>query len=158
MRILSLTFLVVFALQYAYPQDSASHANSAIELFRVMHTKENYQKVMDVMLDAMMKSAPALEQHKDLVRDFLNQYLSWDSLQPDLVTMYVATFSQQELNDMAAFYSTPSGQKAIRVLPALMQQGAALGQHRVQEHLPELQEKIKNRLNQDNQTPANSKG
>ena len=63
-------------------------------------------------------------------------------------------FAEAELRDMIAFYKTPTGQKAIAKLPALMAKGAQIGQQRIQEHLPELQEAIKKRIQEETKEPT----
>ena len=52
------------------------------------------------------------------------------------------------MRQMAAFYRTPAGIKSLQVAPKVMQEGAELGQRRVQEHLPELQQLVKDSLAQ----------
>jgi len=45
-----------------------------------------------------------------------------------LATVYAANFTAQELQDMTAFYRTPTGQKMLERLPTVMQQSMQLGQ------------------------------
>lgn len=53
------------------------------------------------------------------------------SLVPDLLEFnarsYATAFTREELEALIAFYETPVGQKAIDVLPSLMQQSMAAG-------------------------------
>jgi len=56
-----------------------------------------------------------------------------------MAKIYMAEFSESELNELTKFYQTPLGKKTIQKMPALMAKGAEIGQKRVQKHLPELQ-------------------
>ena len=56
----------------------------------------------------------------------------------DLVEMYVQAFSEQELDTINAFYSTPAGQKIITTVPQLVQQRNRLAMQHLQENMPEL--------------------
>jgi hypothetical protein len=73
------------------------------------------------------------------MKAFLNKYMSWASLKDDMAKIYMAEFSESELNELTKFYQTPLGKKSIQKMPVLMTKGAEIGQKRVQEHLPELQ-------------------
>ncbi|UPG72030.1 DUF2059 domain-containing protein [Roseomonas gilardii subsp. gilardii] len=42
--------------------------------------------------------------------------------------IYAQNFSAAELRELVAFYGTPLGQKSLRLMPQIMQQGVALGQ------------------------------
>ena len=76
------------------------------------------------------------------MKAFLNKYMGWASLKDDMAKLYMANFSESELNELNKFYQTPLGKKTVQKMPTLMTKGAEIGQKRVQEHLPELQAAI----------------
>ena len=86
----------------------------------------------------MVRSTPALSGKFELLREFVGKDMAWDSLQGDFVRIYINAFSESELRELAAFYGTPTGQKAIQLLPVLVQQGAEIGQKRMQQHPQEF--------------------
>ena len=53
--------------------------------------------------------------------------------------MYLSTFTEQELEQINAFYITPAGQKVIKVVPELVQQRNQLAMQRLQQNIGELQ-------------------
>ncbi len=120
------------------PNDS--HAQAAIDLFDVMHMQETMSRAIDKMLDVQARANPALAPYRDTMRTFLLKYMGWDSLEPEMVEVYRAEFTETELVEIADFYGTPLGQKVIRLLPSLAAKGAAIGQARVQSNMAELQE------------------
>ena len=79
--------------------------------------------------------------------------MRWDALKPQLVAIYTEAFTEAELREITAFYKTPAGQKAVTVMPELMQKGMTMGQKAVQDHLPELQEAIQKKLKEDEEKP-----
>ena len=91
------------------------------------------------MLAMQVQQNPALAPHQAQMKAFLSKYMSWASLKDDMAKLYMAEFSESELNELTKFYQTPVGKKTIQKMPALMAKGAEIGQKRVQEHLPELQ-------------------
>jgi hypothetical protein len=80
---------------------------------------------------------------KEVMRTFLNKYMSYASLEPELVKIYAEEFTEQELKDITKFYLTPAGKKMAQKLSVLQQKGMAIGQQRVQAHMAELQESMK---------------
>nr|WP_284691364.1 DUF2059 domain-containing protein [Pinirhizobacter soli] len=61
-------------------------------------------------------------------------------MQPMMIDLYKKTFSQNEINDMLAFYRTPSGQAVIQKMPALMNQTMAISQAKIQAMLPQIRD------------------
>lgn len=72
--------------------------------------------------------------------------MSWKSLERGFVDDYLETFSETEIEDMVACYATPTGTKAISAVPSLLERGSERGMSPVEKHLPELQERIQERV------------
>jgi hypothetical protein len=62
------------------------------------------------------------------------------------VPIYERHFSQQELDEIVRFYRTPVAQKAIREMPAVMQEATRLSQQWVQEATPRFTQELQRRL------------
>jgi hypothetical protein len=67
-------------------------------------------------------------------------------LKDDLVSMYVAEFTEQEVRDLVKFYQTPLGKKTADKMPILTSKGAQLGASKVDAHKAELQQMIRDEL------------
>ncbi len=94
------------------------------------------------MLQVQVQQNPSIARYQQDMKAFFAKYMSWASLKDDMVTIYMAEFTELELKELTAFYQTPVGKKTVQRMPALMAKGAEMGQRRVQEHLPELQAAI----------------
>jgi hypothetical protein len=119
--------------------DEASHRKSVESLFMLMGMENVLTQSIDQMLAMQVQQNPTLAPHQAQMKAFLNKYMSWASMKEDMTKIYMAEFSESELNELNKFYQTPVGKKTIQKMPALMAKGAEIGQKRVQEHLPELQ-------------------
>ena len=86
----------------------------------------------------------------EIVTNVVNETIS--PLVPQMVSstekLYADNFTDQEISDAISFYRTPTGQKILQKLPALMQQGAQSGQSLVQAHIPEMQQRLLQELKQ----------
>jgi hypothetical protein len=123
---------------YAADTNTTPRYQSAEKLLNMMNMENLTALSTSNMVDAMMGRLPPKAQNRDALQAFFTKYVGWAALRDDFIQIYVEAFSEKELRDLIAFYKTPTGQKAITVVPSLMQKGAQIGQSRVQEHLPEL--------------------
>jgi len=137
-----------FAASVHAEEDRQKEAEALLD---AMHMDTVFTQAVDQMMDLQLKQMPALAPYRDIMDRFMKKYMSYASLKPDMVKLYAQTFTKDELNDLAAFYRTSTGQKAVQVMPQLMAQGAQLGQARVQEHMPELQQQIQEEMTRQQQ-------
>ncbi|MGI9088895.1 MAG: DUF2059 domain-containing protein [Chthoniobacterales bacterium] len=122
--------------------DETSHKKAAENLLALMGMDHLLSQSVDQMLQMQVQQNPQLAQFQPQMKAFLNKYMSWASLKDDMAKVYTEEFTEPELNDLTKFYQSPLGKKTVEKMPALMAKGAAMGQKRVQEHLPELQAAI----------------
>ncbi|MBX2823159.1 MAG: DUF2059 domain-containing protein [Gammaproteobacteria bacterium] len=128
-----------FPVWVSADEESAAQAEILLE---VMNMESVLEQSIEQMLDLQIQQNPAIGQFREIMLSFLAKHMSYESMKPDMVKMYADSFTADELRDMIAFNQTATGQKALRLLPSLMQEGAALGATRVQENLGELQQMI----------------
>lgn len=122
--------------------DRKSHRKAAEELLKAMEVDKQVEAAITQMLDLQTKSNPQLAPLRDTMKKFLNKHMSWDSLKDDMITIYADAFSEEELNQILAFYRTPVGKKMVQKAPELMAKGMQLGVRRVQENQEELRRMI----------------
>jgi len=145
MKLICLSFLLsVVALSYPANAraDEATHRKAAESLLNLMGMDNLVSQSVDQMLAAQVQQNPAIAPFQPQMKAFLNKYMSWASLKDDMIKIYMAEFSESELNELNKFYQTPLGKKTVQKMPGMMAKGAEIGQKRVQEHLPELQATI----------------
>ena len=138
----TLMIVVAFGQMTAVRATEATHRQAAESLLSLMDMDKLMSESIDQMLEMQVKQNPAIGQFKDEMKKFLSKYMSWSSMKEDMIKIYTAEFTEQELKELLAFYQTPLGKKTVAKMPKLMAKGAELGQQRVQEHLPELQKAI----------------
>ncbi|MBT6179732.1 MAG: DUF2059 domain-containing protein [Deltaproteobacteria bacterium] len=139
-RTFALWILVSVSSATAFAADTKTTPSyqAAEKLLNMMSMDKLTQQSTTNMVDAMLGRLPPKAQNREALQAFFKKYVGWAALKDDFIQIYVEAFSEKELQDLIAFYKTPTGQKAITVVPSLMQKGAQIGQSRVQKHLPEL--------------------
>ncbi|HEX8245666.1 MAG TPA: DUF2059 domain-containing protein [Longimicrobium sp.] len=138
--------LVLLSAGRGVAQHSASHREAAMDLLVAMHVPETLEASLNTSLQVQLQGNPQLRGMETVLRQFFARYLSWNNLKAQYADLYANAFSEEELREMADFYRTPVGQKMALSAPALMRQGAELGERTVREHMPELQEMIRQQM------------
>ena len=137
---------MVLALACALPlgahADTDSHRQAVETLFKLTHMEQKINESVDNVLLMQLQQNPQLAQHRQVLTDFLQTYIGWNSMKEQLAAMYMETFTEKELEQINAFYITPTGQKVITDVPKLVQQRNQLAMQRMQENIGELQKQI----------------
>ena len=122
----------------------------------MMKMEQATKQSADVMLEMQLRQNPQLNQFKDIIQEFMTRYLGWQELKPEFVKLYTELYNEGEIREMVKFYGTPLGQKMQATMPQLMARSAEISQKRLQDHMPELQGKIMERVQaqQKQQQPA----
>jgi hypothetical protein len=124
----------------------------ARNLFKSMGLSKIYKQIVDQATEGLVKRQPALARIKTEIRDFYAKYIGWDAIKEDLARVYAKYFTPRELKDLEAFYSTPTGRKALRLTPQIMAEGRRIGMEKVIAHRDELKKLVMKALQK--QQPA----
>jgi hypothetical protein len=124
-----------------------------IELIKVsgmMKTMDQLAEVVGIsVVEQVKKKHPNMtDDHAKIIREELAA--GFRDGTPEFLAsaapLYGKHFTLEEIKDLTAFYKTKTGQKAMQVLPVLMQESMTLGQQWAQRIIPSTMEKIKSRL------------
>lgn len=127
--------------------DSVSHRQAVIELLKLTNMQLKIETSVANVLALQLNQDPAMRQHEELLRAFLQRNIGWDAMKEDLIAMYMKSFTEAELKEINTFYATPTGQKLIDRLPELIKQRDRMAMQRMQENIGELQKEIANSTN-----------
>lgn len=141
--------LVLASLTTHAAQPTAESIDALLKLTRVESLLNTvYGQMEQMMRQGMMQAVAGKSLSKEQQRvietapkEFaavMRSELSWASLRPVYVDIYRATFSQEEVNGMIAFYRTPAGAALIEKMPVVLQKSNAAMQGR----LPGLVQKM----------------
>jgi hypothetical protein len=137
-----LAVLLVMASSTGSHAGPDGHRQAVARLFELTHMQRLIDESVDGVLALQVAQDPALAEHREALRVFLEKHIGWQALKDDLEAMYLQAFTESELEAMNAFYSSPTGQKVLQRLPELVQQRNQLAMRRLQEHIGELQREI----------------
>ena len=107
------------------------------------------QVLAQQMFNAMQQANPTIPKRtQEVIRDVTMETVKEHSqeLLTLAIPLYEKHFTEKELDDLIAFYRTPTGQKAIKELPALMQEFVPISQSWALGLQPEMRQKLHDRL------------
>ncbi len=131
--------IIIFALTmfisctvFAQNEQLASKASIEV-LLELTEAKQTYDATMKDMAEMVTQSSerfldqiPSQNQTKfkkamTLFNAMFQEEMSWDKIKSHYLQIYAETFTQQEINDLIAFYKTPSGKAFIKKDPIVNQ-------------------------------------
>jgi len=122
----------------ARPTPNAAHVAAALELFQSIKLQESIPNTSGAMIDSEIARNPNMQPYRDVMLKWLQKYMTWDLMRPELVQLYTDTYTEPELKQLAAFYRTPLGQKTMAKMPELLQRTAMIGARLGSAHSDEL--------------------
>lgn len=143
----------------AQSKPSEASVRHLLDVMQVRQIVQTMSTQMDAMFDNMVNRQLegqniTPEQHKqidarrDAMRDAMKGLLSWESMESLYLKVYGDTFSQQEIDGMTAFYTSPAGQAVIAKMPLAMKNSMSEIQERMREVIPKIQQMAKETADQ----------
>jgi hypothetical protein len=120
------------------PAPTAAQTAAALELFKSIRLEESIPSTSAAMIESEVRGNPGMTPYRDVMLKWLQKYMTWDAMRPEMIRLYTDTYTEAELKQLAAFYKTPLGQKTLAKTPELMQRTAMIGAKLGQEHSEEL--------------------
>ncbi len=143
---------IVVALLVASPISgmAADKQESVERLLEVMKIEEQLSGSFDTTMTPIIEQLTSnlqlnktqQEELVDIIRYWFIHDLDRKNMIVEMGSLYSQAFSQQEIESIIEFYSTPVGQKLVEKSPALMQTGAQLGIQEAERAQPKLIEKL----------------
>jgi hypothetical protein len=129
---------------------AAEPSGEAGEVARALVPREAWGQVIDSLarsVQAQMQSHPGsnLRYPPDFpakVKAELEAALPYDAVIAMNAKELSATYTEQELKELLAFWRTPVGQKYLKVTPTVTGKVAAEAQHRVDQKMPEVMKRL----------------
>jgi uncharacterized protein len=133
---------------------SPERLQAATELLTVMGAQRASEAGIQATLDNLINTRPAMAPYRSVFMAWAAKYVSWQELEPRIAVIYANAFTKPELEDLIHFYQTPTGRKAAQVMPELARQAMRVGSSLAREHTPELQQMVRARAAQLQQSSS----
>jgi uncharacterized protein len=130
--------------------DEASKQAKVKELFVAMRMEHMLDEMMTAIRRQVVQGEPGAEQRtpqqqklakqfEDKAMKVVDDSVGWTALEPDYVKLYAATYSEEEIDGILAFYKSPVGQKMLDKTPELSAGGMSIVRSRMGDFQPKIE-------------------
>ncbi len=136
-------------IAFAQADDQSKHKaiDKLMQITNVESTIDGLYEQMEAMMQSMgdqmgvgPAEQPILDEYHSSMRMIMQTEMSWEQMKQPMTALYAKHFSEEEINDMIAFYQSETGRKTIEKMPVVMQESMAISQQLVQNALPKIQQ------------------
>ena len=93
---------------------------------------------MSTQLGIKPSEQSAFDRYMKKVVVAMREDMSWEKMKDPMIDIYLKHYTEQEIQDMLAFYQTATGQSMITKMPAVMSDSMAISQAMVKDFLPKI--------------------
>ncbi|MCH4823751.1 DUF2059 domain-containing protein [Gramella lutea] len=119
MQKITFTLCLLFIGLSSFGQEANSIEAKAVKLIELTAGQQ-----FEIMTEPIVEMVP--EENREAFKKELAE--SRGGLYKKLASVYIENFTEQELDEILAFYATPIGEKMIKVTPELTKKGMEIGQ------------------------------
>jgi hypothetical protein len=151
---LALVLVIASLAPFSARADDASKIAKIHEFFRITKVGELTDHTMTVTINqvttrltgryASAQLTPAQQRQVNeftaRIKGLILSSMSWKSLEPEYTKLYADAYTEQQIDDLIAFYKTSTGQAVVEKTPMLIQQASELAQKRLAAAMPQAQQ------------------
>lgn len=109
------------------------------------------QQTLGIKLNAGQQQR--MDDFTDKLSAIVSSALSWEKIEPEMAKLYADAYSEQQIDDLLAFYRSPTGQVMVLKTPLLMQQSNAIAQKHLADAIPQIQQLLRDFMQPAVSTP-----
>jgi len=140
------------------PAPVSAHEEVAREIVKLFRGEDIATAGTAEAMVAMFVQDAEVAPYKDVLREWYRKVLADSDLETEMAKIYMDTFSEKELREIAAFYKTPVGRKVIATMPELMKKSAEIGMRQAEAHAAELRKIFEKAQEESEKRPAATDG
>ncbi len=146
--------------------DGPCTREDVVRLFDVMQIRQQMELVMkqvfqqmramsrEEMKDRKLEASPEDMAKADALADKIMKEFSVSDMLDDMIPVYQKHLSKLDVDEMIKFYSTPTGQKILREMPAMTAEGMQAMQPRLHKQMDQITREIDQMVKEEKAKPA----
>jgi hypothetical protein len=133
--------------------DEKSHRKLAEELLTLMDVQNKMDQMVNTIKQMQMaqlqrmnippEASEMAKSFQSQMMDLMAKEMNWDNVKQDYISVYVDTFTEQELKGIIGFYKSPAGKAFVKKSPEMMKRSMDISQKRMERITPKIQEMTK---------------
>ena len=142
--------LLLFTVSLSVCAEEGVKRETVEQLLEVMQAEKMVDATygqMDQLFANISRDLGIKESEKEIfdrfiskVIDAMKQEITWAKMKEPLIAIYMKHYTQKEIEDVMAFYSTDSGKAMIKKMPVVMQESMMISQSMLKGFMPKVRE------------------
>jgi hypothetical protein len=166
-RLLAILFALASSVTFAQTPDAAPSTRADIlRLFDVMQIREQMRNVMEQVIqqtktmshEAIKNRRPGITAEElarmDAMSEQTMKEFPIEGILDDMIPVYQKHLTKTDVDAMIAFYSTPTGKKILREMPAMTAEGMQAMYPRLQKQMDETMKRVEQMEEQTGKKPS----
>ncbi len=143
-------FFFVLTISASSAAQQQTHLDAATELFEAMHSEKSVQQTFDRVISQMPDLQTQMgvtedrqaksEQIMEEVAKVIKEFMTWERMRDQFIVVYAEVFTEQELRELADFYTSPIGKKYVEKQPEMAQAAMKITGEMMGELMPRIKE------------------
>jgi hypothetical protein len=143
-------FLLALIISASSAAQQQTHIDAATKLFEAMHSEEAVQQTFDQVFSQMSEIQSQMgipedqqaksERRMQEVTTVIKDALTWERMRDRFIVVYVEVFTEQELRELASFFTSPIGKKYVEKQPEIAQAAMKITGEMMRELMPRIKE------------------
>ena len=139
---------LALVISYSSTAQQQTHIDAATELFEAMHSEEAVQQTFDRVFSQMPELQTQMgvpedrqaksEQYMKEVTMVFREVMTWERMRDQFIVVYAEVFTEQELRELADFYTSPIGKKYVEKQPEMAQAAMKITGEMMRELMPRI--------------------
>lgn len=158
-----LLLLTTSALAQQTGVDTPATRDDVLQLFSVMNIKQQMRAIMDSMMQQQKSLVHDMARRKnpnvtteelgrvDRIMDESVKDFPIEGILDDMVPVYQKHLTSADVSAMSAFYSSPTGQKLLREMPAMTSEAMQASYGRLQKQMEAVAERAEKAIKDNEQ-------
>ena len=132
------TIIVLFILSCSISAMAGEKRNLVIKMLEVTEAKKNHELVIQSYVERFSEN-PVM--NTDEFKTYFQEAMAWDELIEPMMSIYVESYTEEELQAIVKFFGSPIGKSFIKKSPEVNQKATAVMMANIQKALSHLQPK-----------------
>ncbi len=146
MKKLLLSMMLLTSLSTSLFADKAALVERMLELANISKLMDPVLTQMQAQLDRQFQAQATTPAKKAIVKKYSDQIvqttkeaLAWENIKQPFIKLYMKVYTEDELEELIKFYSSPVGKKMMQKMPELLTKSMALSQEIMKPVVPKIQ-------------------
>ena len=130
--------IILLILSCSFSAIADEKRGLVLKMLEVTEAKKNHDIVIQTYIERFSEN-PVM--NTDIFRTYFKEAMAWDGLIEPMISIYVESYTEEELRAITKFFGSPIGKSFISKSPEVNQKSTALMMARIQKAMSHLQPK-----------------